>query len=133
MNRFLVTLVVGFAPCFLQAQELPKDVADTLNKLNKFEHHVRAEADDQVSDKRTEVSRFLQEALTRETKAGNLDSALAIKGLIESLQSKTTLRNLPSTTQQSGQFQKWLATIEMHSDEGWWEVAGDELVQSRPM
>ena len=93
------------------AQELPNDVQDVLAKLDEFEAKERAKFEEVVQAKRNAVSKFLQQSLARETKAGNLDAALLIKKKIESLSPpKPTASNSNSGGEPEGELEflgKW--------------------------
>ncbi|MDX1679334.1 MAG: hypothetical protein R3242_01270 [Akkermansiaceae bacterium] len=81
----LALAVLSISVLIPKAEELPLDVERVLHQLKEFEANERAKAEVVIADKRLEVVKFLESALTRETKAGKLESALLIKKKIESL------------------------------------------------
>jgi len=105
------------------AQDLPSDANEILGKLKEFEAEEKAKAERAISEKRKAVASYLEEILERETKNGNLESALAIKTKISELtesppteakDSEPMTTELPKTGRQ---FERWLATVEFFVDD----------------
>jgi len=89
-SPILALVLAGISTISLPAEDLPVDVANVLEKLGEFEAQERIKAEQIIRDKQLQVVKFLQGALDRETKAGNLEGALLIKAKIESLGPKAT-------------------------------------------
>ncbi|NNE55201.1 MAG: hypothetical protein HKN32_04225 [Flavobacteriales bacterium] len=131
--KTLIFSLVAF-PILVVAGEYPRDVVDVLSKLERFEAEELARANKAISDKRNEVADFLETALVRETKSGNLDTAVALKKKIEELRkSKPLSVSSGSKTAAQGKadigFADWLETVEFHDDTGRWIVTGTEVIQ----
>jgi hypothetical protein len=75
----------------VSAQDLPDEVLDMLAKLKEFESSESKLYQEKVAEKRVAVSKFLEQSLTRETKAGNLEIAVAIKAKITALSGAVVL------------------------------------------
>jgi len=80
---------------------LPKDAKELLSKLENFEHEQLAKAHAVISEKRAGVVGVLKSQMDRETRAGNLEGALALKGKIESL-STEKFETAPSDASKAG-------------------------------
>ena len=65
--------------------ELPANAKILLQKLTAFEEEERRKYELAVSEKREQVAELLDRYLEDETKAGNLDGAMAIKARVEQL------------------------------------------------
>lgn len=65
--------------------KLPADVANTITKLEKFEAAQRENVEKIIAQKREDVTGYLKQVLERETKAGRLESAMAVKEKIAEL------------------------------------------------
>lgn len=69
------------------AQDLPKDSADLLGKLDSYAKTEREAAERRIQEKASAVAKVLESHLERETKAGNLDEGIALRREIERLNS----------------------------------------------
>lgn len=118
----IATVLAGISSMPLLAEDLPQDVAGVLMQLEEFEDNERAKAEELIQDKRLQVAKFLQRALERETKAGNLEVALLIKGKIESLSPKSAPEG--STLPEAGAREDFLG-------EWTWFIADQKLILER--
>ena len=66
-------------------ESIPKDSGELLKKLEAYSAELRSETEAKIVQKENEVIDVLQKHLTRETKSGNLQSALALKNMIDTL------------------------------------------------
>ena len=89
--KFLLLLLPSLLILSVSAEDLPDEVLDVLAKLKDFESSESKPYHEKIVEKRAAVSKFLEQSLTRETKSGNLESAIAIKAKIESLSGPVTL------------------------------------------
>ena len=78
--------------CFssLNADELPGDTKELLSKLDAFSEQVLTNAQDEIRKKEAQVITVLAAHLKRETKAGNLKTALSIQAEIDRLKNNKT-------------------------------------------
>ena len=67
-------------------EELPKDTKELLEKLEVFSESERQKAEARIQEKERQVAEVLNQHLERETKAGKLEAALAIKNAISTLE-----------------------------------------------
>lgn len=81
---FFATLTLLF-PSLRAEEPLPTDTRKLASDLAEFEKRERAKLESQIAEKRREVLILYKAQLERESKAGRLDAALAIMGLIENL------------------------------------------------
>ncbi len=121
-TTFYLFLVLFLCLQNSRSQELPPDAVKILEKLEGFETAERAKTDGIIAEKRNSVGKFLQQILKRETKAGNLDAALATKEMIAKLSQNTSsdtknkepvagspAEKLPKSKRE---FEQWLETVE---------------------
>lgn len=133
MKPLILSLVVF--PLFAVGNEYPPDVTDVLAKLERFEAQEWDRANKAISEKRSEVADFLETALERETKSGNLDGAVALKKKIAALRmTKESSSGSPGAKitprgEAGHGFEDWLETVEFHDATGRWVVTGTEVVQ----
>ena len=66
--------------------QLPRDIAEMLEKFESYERQERSQVESRISDKRKAVTAYFVSAVQREVKKGNLEEAVAIKGLIVKLE-----------------------------------------------
>ena len=78
---FLAIVAIGFA----EETELPADSRDLLASLKKFEDTERLRLQVKLELKRKEVIEVLQRHVERETKAGNIKLAIALRKVIKDL------------------------------------------------
>lgn len=120
----IISLAIGHAQ--ERSAALPADTLDLLAKLQAFEAAETERVDAAIAQKRQQVAEVLKTHLDRETKAGNLETALALKNLISELEENSLNLELPAA---GGEFSAFVRNIEMHDEVGWWEVVENELVQ----
>lgn len=132
--KTLILLLVTL-PIFAMADDFPRDVAEVISKLERFEAEELDKANKAISDKRSDVADFLETALERETKSGNLDTAVALRKKIEQMRdSKNALSfSSPSGTapQATGHqdLNTWIETVEIHDASGRWVITDTEVIQ----
>jgi hypothetical protein len=116
-----------------QEKGLPSDSLDLIEKLQQFENEERQTAREKISEKRKAVVEVLEQHLTRETKLANLDSALELRKLIENLKQPIQVSGLTTSAEAKNttnvDFLRWAESIEIHEDDGWWEIDGPEIIQ----
>ncbi|MEM9283165.1 MAG: hypothetical protein AAGA96_15175 [Verrucomicrobiota bacterium] len=84
MRQIVLILFFGiFQQCL--ANELPQDSAVLLEKLEEFEQNEHQKLKESIRSKRAQVAKLLEQHLQRETKSGNLERALLLKGEVERL------------------------------------------------
>lgn len=105
------------------AQELPSDASEILKKLQQFEVDERTKAETAIREKRKAVAIFLEEILERETKGGNLETAVAIKSKIRELTANPEEKSEKMVPADGGElpkskrrFEDWLATVELFEE-----------------
>lgn len=111
-------LFAAFCGTLAICEELSDEVKDVLVKLETFEKAELAKAELAIQKKRGEVINYLQKTLQVETKAGNLDRALAIKTQIDQLREE---QGFPPVVAESSKdtpgvrdemaFSDWLQTV----------------------
>ena len=122
-------------PLFAVGDDYPRDVVDVLSKLERFEAEELNKANEAISAKRSEVAKFLETALERETKSGNLDAALALKKKIEELRKSRKALSASSDSELGPRekanqpFGDWLETVEFHDASGRWGFTGTKVIQ----
>ncbi|MFT5465545.1 MAG: hypothetical protein ACI8UO_000640 [Verrucomicrobiales bacterium] len=130
-SRLIILAILFSASAIARAQDevaLPQDTLDLLGKLQEFEAAERDKFDTSVAEKRKAVAAALLHHLERETKAGKLETAVALKKLIQELEQNTLTLKLPAAAG-AGDFEEWVRSIEIHDQAGWWEVADNQLIQ----
>lgn len=103
MNRTMknsLTLVTIYSTAFVSAicaqdAAIPEDSGALLRQLAAFEKSELEKAHSNIREKRRLVAENLKSHLERETKAGKLEQALAIKKEIEELNSQTETAHTP--------------------------------------
>ena len=78
-------LLFLFAQC-VHADEPPAESLKLLSELQKYEEKKYTELQSELAIKRAQAATILRAHQDRETKAGNLDKALSIRGLIEQVE-----------------------------------------------
>ena len=93
---------------------LPREALDLIAKLQEFEQSERDKFDATVADKRQAVAVALKKYLERETKDGNLETAIALKKLIGELEKNTLTLKPPAVESGDKDFAEWVRRIEIH-------------------
>ena len=96
--HIFITLLISAHVSSITAQDaLPSDSADLIVKLESFENQELAKAQKAIAEKKAAVVEVLESHMARETRGGNLDSALALKEKISELSAKdSTVEKAPS-------------------------------------
>ncbi len=134
----LMTCACFFGSSALIAQELPESAKKLIQKLDQFEAEQLEIARKRIQEKRKEVMKALEFQMTAETRAQNLDGALAIRNKIDELkdpvsfaESKDDEENSPQ--QPSDGFAKWLGTVQFETSKDWiLKVEGSEVLLAYP-
>ena len=134
---YIVVVAIGigfpFSSVTGQGKGLPIDSLDLISKLQQFENEEKQAVREKISEKRQGVVKVLEQHLSRETKLGNLDSALELRTLIQNLKKPIQVNGLTAVaegkTATGDDFLHWVESIEIHEDEGWWEIVGREIIQ----
>lgn len=134
---FMVNVAIGIgllsSSVIGQEKGLPNDSLDLVAKLQQFENEESRAVREKISDKRQAVVEVLEQHLSRETKLGNLDSALELRKLIQNLKKPIQVGGMTAAVEAKEangvDFVRWAESIEIHEDDGWWEIDGREIVQ----
>lgn len=89
IRNFLFFLTLSIATVHADSENLPSDSKELLTKLELFEEETLEKAQEVIIQKRAAVSKILQSHLDRETRSGNLETALQLKRAIEGLSDPT--------------------------------------------
>ncbi len=68
------------------ADDLPREAAQILERLQQAETQIQAKADAQIREKRQAVGKILEQHASRETRAGNLTAAVELKKMAAKFQ-----------------------------------------------
>ncbi|MEM9282886.1 MAG: hypothetical protein AAGA96_13750 [Verrucomicrobiota bacterium] len=92
-------LLLIFASQFLGAEEtsLPPISADLVSKLNDWEAEKKSDLQRDLSKKRQEVTKLLQKHLEDATRSGRLDEAIAIREVIQNLNTQFQITLSPAS------------------------------------
>lgn len=83
--RIFTLLVAGLIVSGAKSEDLPEDSKVLIERLEEFEAGELKKFEAVVADKRAQVTTILEQHLSRETKKGNLDGALALKAKVAEL------------------------------------------------
>ncbi len=125
----LTAPVLMMCACFfgssdLVAQELPESAKELIQKLDQFEAEQFDAALKQIEEKRKQVVKALEFQMNAETRARNLDSALAIRNRIKELKGPLLVQESEKQAEglshkQEEEFHEWVKTVRFETSNGW--------------
>src|SRR5690606_37526997 len=102
IHIFFTVIISTHLSNIIAQDALPEDSSDLLSKLESFKDAELKKAHKTIEKKQTAVIEVLNSHMDRETRAGNLDAALALKEKIASLNPPSVTKEDASTASTSG-------------------------------